>query len=84
MKRIITIVAIILAGATLGWVGGNIWADRAREAEPIGFDIGSRVTYWTKGVTAGGIAGVLIAAVWVAGTRTRKRKSQNKKVDLIN
>ena len=73
MKTVIKLVTIILIAVALGFVGGNIWGDHVREAEPIGFDIGTRLMYQGRGLTVGGISGILIAAAWILRNKTRKK-----------
>lgn len=78
MKKILIVVSILLSCTALGLVGGNIWGGRVREAEPIGFYIGTRVGYWTRGIIAGAASGVLVAAAWLIASNTGKKTgSQN-------
>ena len=85
MKRLVTPLAIIALGILLGWCGGNLWADHIRKAQPVGFDIGTRLTYQTRGVVAGAIAGIIGALFSVVALRRkpRERASQNQQVQPI-
>lgn len=82
MKRIMVPLAIVAAGLFLGWCGGNLWADRVRETEPIGFDIGTRLTYQTRGVVAGAVGGIIAAMLSVCVSRVKRNGngSQNQGV----
>jgi len=74
MKRIIIPITILIAGTLLGWCGGNLWADHVRNIEPIGFDIGTRLTYQTRGVITGAVAGILTATLSAWISRKKKNK----------
>lgn len=50
MKRAAIFIVIVLLIVVLGWTGGNIAADRQRRLSPVGFDIGTRITYQTTGI----------------------------------
>ena len=75
MKKAVILIAIMLAFLVFGWCGGNIWADHARDKEPIAFDIGTRLTYQVRGITVGGVVGLLIAGCNLTGS-FRKRKQE--------
>ena len=74
MKKYLTSITILIAGILLGWCGGNLWADHIRGIEPDGFDIGTRLTYQTRGVIAGAVAGAFAALVVTRGIRKMNQK----------
>ena len=63
---------IVLAALVLGWCGGNIVGDQVRKNE-IGFDVGTRIGYWVKGLSVGGVIGFFLVI-----TRNLFRKKQSK------
>ena len=74
MKRYLTPITFLIAGILLGWCGGNLWADHIRELQPVGFDIGTRLTYQTRGVITGAIAGAFVALIATRGIRNNNQK----------
>ena len=85
MKRFVMPLAIVALGLLLGWCAANFWADRVRQTEPIGFDIGTRLTYQARGVVTGAIIGIIGASLSVFAVRRkpREKESQNQQVQPI-
>ena len=76
------LLAILAAGSFLGWCGGNIWADHVRETQPIGFDIGTRLTHQARGVVLGSVGGIIVGmlSVWRSRVKRNRKTSQNQGV----
>jgi hypothetical protein len=74
MKKFIIPTLLTLVLLVLGWCGGNIWADRVRETKAVGFDIGTRLMYQSKGIGAGALAAVILVPVLVAWLRAREKQ----------
>ena len=63
-KKILVFLGILLICTFLGWCGGNILGDYLRKTT-VGFDVGSRIGYWIKGVSVGAPIGLLLAVLVV-------------------